>query len=90
MLLLQELRELDTDEILQKQVEQLEKEKRELQERLRSQEKKIDYFIRAKRLEEIPLIQDHVQALAAKSKVNWEKQEQDRVCTPIPLQYPSF
>ncbi|CAF90142.1 unnamed protein product [Tetraodon nigroviridis] len=39
-----------------KQVEQLEKEKKELQERLKNQEKKIDYFERAKRLEEIPLI----------------------------------
>lgn len=37
----QELAELDTDDILQKQVEQLEKEKRELQERLKSQDKKV-------------------------------------------------
>lgn len=70
---------MDTDEILQKQVEQLEKEKKELQERLRSQEKKIDYFIRAKRLEEIPLIEEHAKAVAAKNKVNWEKKETDRV-----------
>jgi len=37
----QELAELDTDDILKKQVEQLEKEKRELQERLKSQDKKV-------------------------------------------------
>ncbi|CAF91366.1 unnamed protein product, partial [Tetraodon nigroviridis] len=50
------IEELDPDFIMAKQVEQLEKEKKELQERLKNQEKKIDYFERAKRLEEIPLI----------------------------------
>ena len=32
---------MDTDEIMQKQVEQLEKEKKEMQEKLRTQEKKV-------------------------------------------------
>ena len=38
---LQLLADMDTDEIMQKQVEQLEKEKKEMQEKLRTQEKKV-------------------------------------------------
>ena len=38
---LQQLADMDPDDILAKQVEQLEKEKRELQEKLKSQEKKV-------------------------------------------------
>lgn len=41
MFLVQDLEELDPDFIMAKQVEQLEKEKRELQERLKNQEKKV-------------------------------------------------
>lgn len=37
-------------------MEELEKERKDLQLRLRSQEKKVDYFERAKRLVEIPLL----------------------------------
>ena len=37
----QDLEELDPDFIMAKQVEQLEKEKKELQERLKNQEKKV-------------------------------------------------
>lgn len=40
-LFLQDLEELDPDFIMAKQVEQLEKEKKELQERLKNQEKKV-------------------------------------------------
>jgi len=75
----EELAELDTDDILQKQVEQLEKEKRELQERLKSQDKKVDYFIRAKRLEEIPLLEAHAAETAVTKRDNWEKLEADRI-----------
>ena len=38
---MQQLADMDPDDILAKQVEQLEKEKRELQEKLKSQEKKV-------------------------------------------------
>lgn len=45
----QDLEELDPDFIMAKQVEQLEKEKKELQERLKNQEKKVkervDFFL---------------------------------------------
>lgn len=52
----QELLNLGAEEILQRQVEELEKERKELQQRLKAQEKKVDYFERAKRLVEIPLL----------------------------------
>jgi translation initiation factor 3 subunit A len=41
---------MDPDDILAKQVEQLEKEKRELQEKLKSQEKKVRLSYRNNRL----------------------------------------
>ena len=39
--MLQVIAEMDVEDILAKQVEQLEREKRELQEKLKSQEKKV-------------------------------------------------
>merc|ERR1711881_224356 len=50
------LDQINPDELMKKQMETLEKEKREMQERLRAQEKKVDYFERAKRLQEIPIL----------------------------------
>ena len=41
----QDLANMDVDDIMQKQVEQLEKEKKELQERLRNQEKKVSLSV---------------------------------------------
>lgn len=40
-IVLQVIAEMDVEDILAKQVEQLEREKRELQEKLKSQEKKV-------------------------------------------------
>ncbi|KAG1651806.1 Zinc finger CCHC domain-containing protein 4 [Nymphon striatum] len=74
-----ELENLDADMIMAKQVEQLDKERKELQSRLKSQEKKVDYMERAKRLEEIPLlIKDH-EEFEIKDKENWEQQEEERI-----------
>jgi hypothetical protein len=42
----QEMADLDVDEIMAKQVEQLEKEKKELQERLKGQEKKVGLVVK--------------------------------------------
>uniref|UniRef100_A0A672GZI4 Eukaryotic translation initiation factor 3 subunit A n=1 Tax=Salarias fasciatus TaxID=181472 RepID=A0A672GZI4_SALFA len=76
---IEDLEELDPDFIMAKQVEQLEKEKKELQERLKNQEKKIDYFERAKRLEEIPLIKKAYEEQRVKDMELWELQEEERV-----------
>ncbi|NXY15704.1 EIF3A factor, partial [Atrichornis clamosus] len=67
--------------IMAKQVEQLEKEKKELQERLKNQEKKIDYFERAKRLEEIPLIKTAYEEQRVHDMELWEQQEEERITT---------
>ncbi|XP_076830245.1 eukaryotic translation initiation factor 3 subunit A [Brachyhypopomus gauderio] len=76
---IEDLEELDPDFIMAKQVEQLEKEKKELQERLKNQEKKIDYFERAKRLEEIPLIKTAYEEQRLKDMELWELQEEERI-----------
>uniref|UniRef100_A0AAX7V7J3 Eukaryotic translation initiation factor 3 subunit A n=1 Tax=Astatotilapia calliptera TaxID=8154 RepID=A0AAX7V7J3_ASTCA len=78
---IEDLEELDPDFIMAKQVEQLEKEKKELQERLKNQEKKIDYFERAKRLEEIPLIKKAYEEQRVKDMELWELQEEERIST---------
>lgn len=43
---------------MQRQVEELEKERKELNQRLKAQEKKVDYLERAKRLVEIPMLKE--------------------------------
>ncbi|XP_052101491.1 eukaryotic translation initiation factor 3 subunit A-like [Mytilus californianus] len=70
---------LDIEDIMAKQVEQLEKEKKELNERLKSQEKKIDFFARAKRLEEIPLLKKQYDSDRQELKGFWEQQEEERI-----------
>jgi len=75
----EEFEQLDVDEIMAKQVEQLEKEKRELQERLKGQEKKVDYLARAKRIEELPLLLEQHEEDQKASKVFWEEQEKERI-----------
>ncbi|KAI8918601.1 hypothetical protein DFJ77DRAFT_539936 [Powellomyces hirtus] len=56
----EELEGMDTAKLMQMQVEQLEKEKREMQTKLKTMSKKIDFTERALRKEEIPLlVQDY-------------------------------
>ncbi|PKK69802.1 hypothetical protein RhiirC2_487582 [Rhizophagus irregularis] len=54
---IEDLENLDTDSLVQLQVAQLEKEKRELNERLRATAKRMDHLERAYRKEEIPLLE---------------------------------
>ncbi|XP_048249669.1 eukaryotic translation initiation factor 3 subunit A-like [Haliotis rufescens] len=75
----EEFAELDVDEIMAKQVEQLEKEKKELQERLKTQEKKVDFHQRAMRLIEIPLLQQQYNNESIQAKEFWENQELERI-----------
>ncbi|XP_070541115.1 eukaryotic translation initiation factor 3 subunit A-like [Ptychodera flava] len=74
-----ELKDMDADEIMAKQVQQLEHEKRELQLRLKTQEKKIDYTARAQRLEEIPLLKNEAEENAVKDREKWDQQEEERI-----------
>merc|ERR1719193_2557821 len=58
-----------------RQVEELEKEKKELQVRLKAQEKKIDHMERAKRAEEIPLLREQHDVLKAERQQAWQEEE---------------
>lgn len=69
----------DPDEIAKEEQNALLRERKELQSRLKSQEKKVDYFERAKRLEEVPLIKDYLKEMVVKEEVFWQKQEQTRI-----------
>merc|ERR1711997_491026 len=75
----EDIAKMDADEIMAKQVEELEKEKKELQVRLKAQEKKVDHLERAKRLEEIPLLKLQFEEFKEEAKVVWEDQEKDRI-----------
>ena len=75
----EELLSLDAEEILQKQVEELEKERKELQQRLKAQEKKIDYMERAKRIVEVPLYNANFEKQKEKDKEFWKIEEEKRV-----------
>ncbi|CAG5135673.1 unnamed protein product [Candidula unifasciata] len=77
----EEIADLDVEEIMAKQVEQLEKEKKELQERLKGQEKKVDYLARAKRIEELPLLQEQFEEDQKTRREFWEQQEKERIET---------
>lgn len=69
----------DPDEIAKEEQNALYRERKELQSRLKSQEKKIDYFERAKRIEEVPLIKEYLKEMVVKEEVFWQKQEETRI-----------
>merc|ERR1711962_1457791 len=78
----EELLNLPAEEILQ-QVEELEKEQKELQQRLKAQEKKVDYIERAKRIVEIPMLKKQFEEEKERDKEFWEAQEEERVAKLI-------
>ena len=74
-----EIAELDTDQIMAKQVEELEREKRELTERCKNQDRNMDHMWRARRREEIPLLKAAFEVDKEDDKVLWKKQEEERI-----------
>ncbi len=78
-----ELAVLDTEAIMIKQVEELENEKRQLNARLKAQEKKVDHLERAKRKEEIPLIKEAMVKDEAEDEIIWKNKEEERIKTAI-------
>lgn len=78
-----DIKKLDADQIAAKEAEELQKERRELQAKLKSQEKKVDYFERAKRLEEIPLLQEVLKEKQLQDEQFWEQQEKERIAAAI-------
>jgi translation initiation factor 3 subunit A len=67
-----ELKGLDPDAIVAKQVEQLDKEKRDLEARKRAVERKMDHFERACREEEVPLLEKQWQDQQVSDRAWWE------------------
>ncbi|XP_054723932.1 eukaryotic translation initiation factor 3 subunit A-like [Uloborus diversus] len=74
-----ELEKLDPDDLLNKQVEQLDRERKELQSKLRKQERKLDHLERAKRIEEIELLEKEYQEHRKKDIEFWELHEKERI-----------
>lgn len=74
---------MDADQIAAREAEELQKERRELQAKLKSQEKKMDYFERAKRLEEIPMLQVSLENRQLQDQAFWEQQERERISAAI-------
>jgi len=62
-----------------RQLEELEKERKELQSKLKTQEKKVDHLERAKRLEEIPLLEKYLAERQVQDKLLWKQQEEERI-----------
>lgn len=81
---------MDPDDILRRQYEQLEMEKREVAIKLRTQEKRIDHLVRALRQEEIPLLEKHIAEGEVNDREEWEKSEEDRVKLSISLYWFHF
>ena len=74
-----ELSKLDTEQIAAREAEEIQKERREIQVKLKSQEKRFDYFERAKRLEEISLMEKYIAEKQKIDKAYWDEQEDERV-----------
>lgn len=74
-----ELDSLDADKLMEMQREQLEKERRELTERIRASEKKLDFHVRAVRLVELPLLQEQHAEESQRQKAEFEQHEKERL-----------
>ncbi|KAI5714598.1 hypothetical protein M8J77_002411 [Diaphorina citri] len=74
-----DIKNMDADQITARELEELQKERREQQQKLKSQEKKMDYFERAKRLEEIPLIEKAYEEKKVRDRKLWEEREAKRI-----------
>ncbi|KAH0944319.1 hypothetical protein HN011_011470, partial [Eciton burchellii] len=78
-----EIKELDAEQIAAREAEELQKEQRERRQKLKSQEKKVDYLVRAKRLEEIQLSEKVMQKKTEQEKELWRQQEDERIAAAI-------
>jgi len=74
-----DLHKMNVDELMAKQVEELEKQRLEQQQLLKSQSKKLDHLERAKRLAEVPLLEEHYEKTKVEAKSAWETRENERI-----------
>jgi len=70
---------MDADEIAAKEAEELAKERAELVQKLKNRKKQMDYFERAKRIEEISLLEQAWKEKQVHDKKFWEHQEAERI-----------
>nr|CAB3241609.1 eukaryotic translation initiation factor 3 subunit A [Phallusia mammillata] len=76
---LNNLDEINPDELMKRQMETMEREKKELQDRLKAQEKKVDFFERAKRREEIPFLKAKYEQKRLDDMKMWDKLEDEKI-----------
>lgn len=67
------------EQSVSKEAEEILKERKEQQQKLKSLEKRVDYYERAKRLTEIPLIEKMLPEKQVQDKEFWEKHETTRI-----------
>lgn len=79
----EEMKKMDAEQIAAREAEELMKERKELQQKLKSQEKKVDHLERAKHLEEITLLQQAMEEKVELAKKRWEQQEAERIQSSI-------
>lgn len=77
------LKNMDADEIAAKEAEELAKERAEMVQKLKNRRKQMDYFERAKRIEEIPLLEQAWKEKQIHDKKFWEHQEAERIQVAI-------
>lgn len=75
----QEMEDLSTDSLMRMQVEQLEREKKELNQRLRTAAKRIDHIERAYRKEERPLLAEDYAQQQATDRTIFETLQRSRI-----------
>lgn len=78
-----ELEDLDPEVILSKHFEQVIREKKGLTLRLQKQERTTNHMERAKRIEEVPLLEHKYEEEKDVSKSTWEKDEKRRIETAL-------
>jgi len=75
----EEIANLTNDEIIIMQVKEIEKQKQELEARLKAQAKGKDHMERAKRQEEIPILKEAIEKDQEEDRAIWAKKEEDRI-----------
>ncbi|ODM87118.1 Eukaryotic translation initiation factor 3 subunit A, partial [Orchesella cincta] len=70
---------MDLETVLQRQQEELQKEAKEHLVRMKSQEKRLDHIERAKRIEEVSVIEQYMDKKKDEEKVEWEAHDAQRI-----------
>jgi len=75
----EELATMNNDDLIGLQVQEMEREKKELEARMKAQHKRIDHLERAKRQEEIPILEESMKKDLEEDKALWSTKEADRI-----------